>query len=270
MYKIITSDLDETLLRQDGSISQANVEAITRATAMGVKFVPNTGRSFLSVQRLLQQLNLAQRPNEYVVSYNGGVVVENQDNRVIISNAMPYAEAAQVFSIMQQFDVDIHVYTLDHLTIWHLRDDDREYLATRGVDFTEMVGDFTQFKDQQIMKVIVMNPDLAVRQRVYAAVSAAFAQINCTYSSGIYMEVNHAGVDKGTAILALGAKLGVSAAEIIAIGDNANDLGMLTKVGMPVSVANGIPEVQAVAKLVTPHDYERGVADAIETLVLSK
>jgi len=82
------------------------------------------------------------------------------------------------------------------------------------------------------------------------------------------MEVNHAGVDKGTAILALGNRLGVTADEIIAIGDNANDLGMLTKVGMPVSVANGIPEVQQVAKLVTPHDYERGVADAIETLVL--
>lgn len=269
VYKIITSDLDETLLRQDGSISPANVEAIKRATQRGVKFVPNTGRSFLSVQDLLKQLHLYQQPNQYVVSYNGGVVVENQGNQVVVSNAMPYDEAAQVFAIMRQFDVDIHVYTLNHLYIDRLRTDDQAYLATRGVQFTEMVGDFTQFKDQQIMKVICMNPDLKIRQAVYQAVTQAFTQINCTYSSGIYMEVNHAGVDKGNAILALGRKLGVTAAEIIAIGDNANDLGMLTKVGMPVSVANEIPEVQRVAKLVTPHDYERGVADAIEQLVLS-
>lgn len=268
MYKIMTSDLDETLLRQDGSISQANIDAIAQATQRGVKFVPNTGRSFLSVQALLKQLHLYQQPNEYVVSYNGGAVIENQGNRVIVSNAMPYAEAAQVFALMQQFDVDIHVYTLDHLYIYRLRADDRDYLATRGVAFTEMVGDFRQFKDDQIMKVICMNPDLTVRQDVYQAVTAAFEQINCTYSSGIYMEVNHAGVDKGNAILALGDRLGVSAAEIIAIGDNANDLGMLTKVGMPVAVANGIPAVKRVAKLVTPHDYERGVADAIETLIL--
>lgn len=54
----------------------------------------------------------------------------------------------------------------------------------------------------------------------------------------------------------------------MAIGDNANDLGMLTKVGLPVSVANGIDDVKQVAKFVTPHDYERGVADAIETFIL--
>jgi len=164
LYKIITSDLDETLLRQDGSISQANIDAIAQATARGVKFVPNTGRSFLSVQGLLKQLSLAQKPNEYVVSYNGGVVVENQANRVIVSNAMPYAEAEKVFRLMQQFDGDIHVYTLDLLYIYHLRADDREYLATRGVQFDEMVGDFDQFRDDQIMKVIMMNPDLTVRR----------------------------------------------------------------------------------------------------------
>lgn len=268
MYKIITSDLDETLLRTDGSISQANIEAIAAATAQGVKFVPNTGRSFLSVQNLLKTLNLYQKPNEYVVSYNGGVVVENQDNRVIVSNEMPFVEAKQVFEIMTQFDVDIHVYTLDHLYIYRPRADDRAYLKTRGVVFDEMTGSFDQFKDDRIMKVIVMNPNLGVRQDVYRAVTAAFDNINCTYSSGIYMEVNHAGVDKGTAILELGQKLGVDANEIMAIGDNANDLGMLTKVGMPVSVANGIDEVKQAAKFISKHDFESGVADAIHALVL--
>ena len=268
MYKIITSDLDETLLRTDGSISQANVDAIAAASAKGVKFVPNTGRGFLTVQTLLKKLHLYQQPDEYVVSYNGGVVVENQDNHVIVSNQMPFAEAKQVFGIMTQFDVDIHVYTLDHLYIYRPRADDVAYLQTRGVPFDEMIGSFDQFADERIMKVIVMNPDLGVRQDVYKAVTAAFDAINCTYSSGIYMEVNHAGVDKGTAILDLGRKLGVSADEIIAIGDNANDLGMLTKVGMPVSVANGIDEVKQVAKFVTPHDFESGVADAIQEFIL--
>lgn len=268
LYKIITSDLDETLLRTDGSISQANIDAIAAASARGVKFVPNTGRSFLTVQNLLKKLHLYQQPGEYVVSYNGGVVVENQDNRVIVSNQMPFAEAKKAFEIMTQFDVDIHVYTLDHLYIYRPRADDMAYLKTRGVTFDELTGSFDQFVDDRIMKVIVMNPDLTVRRAVYDAITAAFDQINCTYSSGIYMEVNHAGVDKGTAILDLGRQLGVGADEIMAIGDNANDLGMLTKVGMPVSVANGIPEVKQVAKFVTPHDFESGVADAIHEFVL--
>lgn len=268
MYKIITSDLDETLLRTDGSISQANIDAIAAASAKGVKFVPNTGRSFLTVQDLLKKLHLYQQPGEYVVSYNGGVVVENQNNQVIVSNEMPFAEAKRAFDIMTQFDVDIHVYTLDHLYIFRPREDDMAYLKTRGVTFDELTGAFDQFANDRIMKVIVMNPDFEVRQAVYQAITAAFDQINCTYSSGIYMEVNHAGVDKGTAILDLGRKLGVAADEIMAIGDNANDLGMLTKVGLPVSVANGIDEVKQVAKYVTPHDFESGVADAIKQFIL--
>ncbi|WP_081479637.1 HAD hydrolase family protein [Paucilactobacillus suebicus] len=75
------------------------------------------------------------------------------------------------------------------------------------------------------------------------------------------------GVDKGTATIELGRKLGIDAREIIAIGDNGNDLPMLMKVGMPVVVNNGIEDVKKVAKLVTDQDYESGVAEAINKLI---
>lgn len=130
--------------------------------------------------------------------------------------------------------------------------------------------DLGSLAGETIIKVIAMNPSANVQTALFQAVNAAFdGQINCTYSSGIYVEANHYGVDKGTATIELGDRLGISPAEIIAIGDNANDLPMLRRVGMPVAVANGIPEVQAVAKLITTADYESGVAEAIEKLVLS-
>lgn len=270
MYRLITSDLDETLLRKDGSISEANVSAIKEAAAAGVKFVPNTGRSFLTIQPLLQTLGLFQQPDEYVISYNGGVVVENQNNRVIVSNAMPHDEAEKVFEIMREFDdIDIHIYTLDHLYIYHLRADDQAYLKTRGVAYDEFdAPTLAAFKDDQIMKIIGMHPQRHVQDRLYQAVMTRFNdQINCTYSSGQYMEVNHLGVDKGKAVLDLGQQLGISADEIIAIGDNDNDLSMLRVAGMPVAVANGIDSVKQVAKYVTDHDYERGVADAIKHFI---
>lgn len=269
VYKIITSDLDETLLRKDGSISQQNIDAIAQATARGVKFVPNTGRNFLTVQPLLKQLGLAQQAGEYVISFNGGAVIENQGNRVVLSNEMPYAEAKRVFELFTEFDVDVHVYTLDHLYIYRPREDDEAYLQTRGVAFTEFDGNFSQFKDDHVMKVIAMNPDMTVRRAANDRIQAEFADINTAYSSGIYIEVNHGGVDKGNAILELGEQLGVSADEIMAIGDNDNDLPMLRKVGLPVSVQNGIPAVKEVATYVTPHDYECGVADAINKFVLN-
>lgn len=271
MYKLITSDLDETLLRADGSISQDNVTAIKAATEMGVKFVPNTGRNFLTVQPLLEQLGLKQQANEYVISYNGGAVVENAGNQVIISNSLTYDEAQEVFATFAEFpNTSVHVYTLDQLYIYRLRDDDRRYMQTRGVTFTEMTTpDFEQFSDQPIMKVIAMNPDEEVRHRMYAAVERNLhGTVNITYSSGIYVEVNHGGVDKGKAVLDLAGRLGIKADEIMALGDNSNDLAMLKAAGLAVSVANGIPEVKAVADYVTTADYENGVAEAIHKFVL--
>lgn len=270
MYKMITCDLDETLLRKDGSVSQENIDAIARAGRQGVKFVPNTGRSFWSIQPLLETLKLANLANEYVISYNGGAVVENKDHKVIISNEMPFEEATKVFSIFQTFDdIDVHIYLMNDLYIYHPRHDDEKYLKTRGVSFKELTADnLSQFRQDKIMKIIAMHPDETVQHRMYDRVKKAFDDnINCTYSSGQYLEVNHAGVDKGTATIELGRKLGIDAREIIAIGDNGNDLPMLMKVGMPVVVNNGIEDVKKVAKLVMDQDYESGVAEAINKLI---
>src|SRR5699024_5142925 len=93
--------------------------------------------------------------------------------------------------------------------------------------------------------------------------------INCTYSSGLYVEVNQAGVDKGRAVLALATRLGIKRAEVLALGDNFNDLTMLTAAGTGVAVANGIPEIKAIADYVTTADYSTGVAEAINKLVLT-
>ena len=71
VYKMLVSDLDETLLNDDGTVHEANLAAIKQAVAAGFKFVPNTGRSFKSVQELLKTLGLYDQAGQYVISYNG-------------------------------------------------------------------------------------------------------------------------------------------------------------------------------------------------------
>ncbi|WP_407888024.1 Cof-type HAD-IIB family hydrolase [Levilactobacillus sp. N40-8-2] len=270
MYRMITSDLDETLLRADGSISTANVAAIKRATQAGLKFVPNTGRSFLSIQPLLRRLGLWNQPNQYVISYNGGAIVENWDNHVLLSHELPYEVARAVFKVLQQFDVAIHVYTLRGLAIYHPLVADLAYLKTRGVSATTMRGDFSQFRLGRIMKVIAMSPNVEVRQAAKMAVEQQVTQpVTCTFSSDRYMEVNPVGVDKGQATLALGQRLGISAAEIIGIGDNANDVAMLEQVGCGIAVQNASTEAKALADHVTVADFESGVSEAIDRWALN-
>ena len=71
-----------------------------------------------------------------------------------------------------------------------------------------------------------------------------------TYSSNRYVEFNPDAIDKGKAAIALGEQIGIKKDEIIALGDNSNDLSMLQQVGLGVAVSNGIPAVKHAAGLV--------------------
>jgi Cof subfamily protein (haloacid dehalogenase superfamily) len=273
-YKMMVSDLDETLLNDDGTVNPKNLAAIKAAVARGFKFVPNTGRSFKSVQALLETLGLAGMPDQYVISYNGAAIVENLDNRVVLTRGMTFDLAAAIFNAgLVNDEVDVHIYTVDTLFIYNISTTDKKYMAERGVPYVEMTSDDLSFlhDEQPIMKVIFEHPDEAVRQQINAAVLTAVGEgaVEATFSSSRYVEFNKAGVDKGSAALLLGEKLGIKKDEIIAAGDNNNDLKMITAVGLGVSVANGIPSVKEAANLVTTRTNNEGaIAEILDKYVL--
>lgn len=271
MFKIVTCDLDETLLKKDGSISHENILAIKRIIKQGIKFIPNTGRSFLSIENLLKTLNLFQKSGQYVISYNGSAVVENKNNKVIINHQMPYEEAKKVFEIALAFNrKDVQIYTLNNLYIYKPLKSDEVYLRTRGVKYHKIFKkDFYPFKNKKIVKIIAANPDKRKRLKLRSIIEKKFLnRINVTFSSNLYTEINHYKVNKGKAVLDLAKRLGIKKNQIIAIGDNNNDLPMLENVGLPISVSNGIPIVKKVAKFVTKNNYEKGVAEAIFHFIL--
>lgn len=274
VYKMLVSDLDETLLNDDGTVHEANLAAIKQAVAAGFKFVPNTGRSFKSVQELLKTLGLYDQAGQYVISYNGAAIVENKDNQVLLTRGMDLALAEKIFKAgLVNETVDVHVYTVDTLFIYNISPTDKQYMAERGVPYELMATDDLSFlaNEQPVMKVIFEHPDEAVREQIRDTVIAAVGadQVEATFSSSRYVEFNKKGVDKGSASLLLGEKLGIARDEIIAAGDNNNDLKMLTAVGLGVSVANGIPAIKEAADVVTSKTNNEGaIAEILEKYVL--
>jgi len=273
MYKMIVCDLDETLMNDDGSLSEKNAAAIQAATAKGVYFVPNSGRSYTSFQNDLEKMQLRDKAGQYSISYNGGLILENAGNRPIAVNAMPYEMAKTVFETgAAEPQAATHIYTQDVLYIYHPTPDDSAYLTNRGVSFKVLdEPNFEQFKEMAIMKVIMALPTMAARKQMQQAVEAKVdpTALTVTYSSDRYVEFNRAGVNKGTASVQLGKLLGITPDEIIAAGDNGNDLSMLHAVGLPVSVANGIDSVKSVAKYVTTADNNHdAIAEIINKFIL--
>lgn len=270
MIQLILSDLDETLLNDDGSINPKNIEAIQDFTKNGGYFVPNTGRSYKSVYGTLNTLGLNQQ-TQYVISYNGGAIVAISPagvEKVILQHGMSLDLAKKIFKLGQvQADVDTHIYTLDKLFIYNISPSDKKYMAERQVSYTALTDDNLTFLSEEapIMKVIFEHPDPAVRQKIADAVTAVVEKdVLLTFSSERYVEFNPEGVDKGTAALELADILNISHERTAALGDNLNDAAQIKKAGVGVAVANAKPEIKAIADVVLKTTNNQGaVADFI-------
>ena len=270
MYKIIACDLDETLLSSDRTISNRNVEAIKRASSLGVKFVPATGRGYNSVDSTLKTLGLWGKEKEYVISYNGGAVTENKGNRLLHFEGIPFELAAELYRRGLSYNVCIHVYTKDMVYAYRFWQEEIDYLAGR-MEVTEIFTENIDFlAGQDIVKVLYVNTDYSYLRKIESELSDITHGIDVSYSSNRYIEFNHKGVNKGTGLMFIADLLGVKPEDTIAIGDNFNDLSMIRAAGMGVGVQNTVKDMKPFCNYITAAtNNEDAVAEVIEKFILS-
>lgn len=270
MYKIIACDLDETLLSADRTVSQKNIKAINEAKKLKIKFVPATGRGFNTVQNTLKELGLYDETNEYVISYNGGAITENKNNRLLHFEGISFELASELYKRGLNYNVCIHVYTKDTVYVYGYVQEEINYLLGR-MDVTEIFDNNINFlKEQEIAKVLYMNTDYSYLKKIEEDFSDIAPGMDISYSSNRYIEFNRKGVNKGTGLLSLAKLLNVDPKETIAIGDNFNDLSMIKVAGLGVGVQNTVEEMKKECDYITTATNNEGaVAEVIEKFILN-
>lgn len=271
MYKIIACDLDETLLSStDRKISAKNVEAIRKAGELGVKFVPTTGRGYSSIQGTLTELGLVDLSNEYVISFNGGAITENKNNRLLHFEGISYELADELFHRGLNYDVCIHVYTKDIVYVYNFTDNEKNYLNGR-MEVEEFFNKNIDFlKDQDIVKVLYVNTNQEYLRSIAEALKDITDDVDVSYSSNRYIEFNQKGVTKGNGLRRLAQILNVDIKDTIAIGDNFNDLSMIQVAGLGVGVANCVEGIRPYCKYITQANCdESAIAEVINKFILN-
>lgn len=269
-YKIIACDMDETLLSSDASICRRNIEAIAKAKAQGVKFVPCTGRGFRSVEGVLKTLNLFDEAGQYVIGFNGASITENKGHRSLFWDPIPFDLADRIYRKSASYGLCMHIYTRDTVYISGVTPDEEDFLRGRMayVPTAEKTLDFLRGKEE-VCKLIIMHTDYSRLQEIHAEMKPLLDDITVSFSSNRYIEFMHKGVTKGVALLKLAAMLGVQPEETMAIGDNINDIEMLQAAGLSVGVHNLNPLIRQYCNVVTDATNNDGaVGEAIETFVL--
>ena len=271
-YKLIACDMDETLLNDNHEICQRNIDVIKRARKeYGIKFVLATGRSYDLVQKQLQDLDLYDKEEEYVLSFNGGALTENSGNRILQFKGLSFNKVKELFEFGLSKDLCVHIYTKDALYIYNMFEDSRERL--KNIAHIEMNDNSIDFlEDTPIGKLIYESLDMDFLMSLEKEMSNMIEnQCTISYSSNRYMELNTLGVDKGQGLIDLAKILNIDIKDTIAIGDNYNDMSMLKVAGLSVAANNAIEDVKEVCDYTTEADNNEGaVAELIEKFIFNK
>jgi hypothetical protein len=272
---MIAIDIDGTLLDPTGHLRPAVRDAVRAAVERGVLVTLATGRRFVDAAEAAAELGL-ELP---LVLNHGTVIQDSVTGEVLYEDALPAhllrAVVADVLAAGQQpvlhcspaaeFDVLAGPFARDSLAATnYLR---RQERLLRLPD--EALPDA-----QHVLSVAVLHYDDVLRP-LYARLAARAACTVTFWEPGpiwpdYLIEVIHAECSKATALRHLAEQYGIGMHEVVAIGDERNDLEMLASVGLGVAMGNARPEVLAVARARVGSNDQDGVAEAIYRFVLNK
>ena len=280
-YRVIAIDLDGTLLRNDGSPSDASLDALRRAMEAGAIVVPCTGRMWHRARHAALSRLDGLRTGVFC---NGAAVHRIACGTMEESTPLPLGFVPQVVDALQSLPVGYQICHIDgrgygyQITRSPLRDLVLERWHNPpepGVTFHPRIDLCDERPGHAAGPVLAMRVFMGDRQtyqdvvrRVQGFVAEAFCTCYCEPDSRLYhIEFCSRQVDKWAALRQIAAAAGVSPAETAAIGDQVNDITMIREAGCGIAMNNAHDEVRRVAKRVTRSNEEDGVAYAIDQML---
>lgn len=265
-YKMIVLDLDDTLLRDDHTISNRTKEALMKAQEYGVKVVLASGRPTFGMLPIADELRLAQY-GSFILSFNGGKIINFKTKEEIFSSTLSLSAVKKLYELSQREGVGIHTYVGNEI----ITAVDNPYTTIES-QLTKLpiklVNNFVEGVKEEVVKALMLGaPDKlkVVEAKLQAELADEFSVMR---SKPYFLEFTEKGVTKGTSLNHLIQKCGINREEVIAIGDSYNDQEMIEFAGLGVAMGNAPDDIKAVANHVTDTNMNDGVAKVVEEFVL--
>lgn len=267
MIKLIASDIDETIIDHDRLVPERNKKAIKAAQDKGVIVMLATGRGPYEIFDIPDQAGVIA-DDRFVICCNGAVIMNVKTKEIINVLAMDFSYAKKIFEYAYKNKLTFYLYTLDKKYGINLSGE--TLIAESHINLIE--GDNIDFLEgQTVLKTIIKNSNMNQLQALEVDIARITDyNLEISYSSNMYMEINAKGVNKAIALKKVADHYGIDMKNVMAIGDNYNDVAMLEEAGTAIAVRNARLQVKQSADYVTQADNSRGaVGEAIENFVLN-
>ena len=281
MYKLVAIDLDGTMLNQYGIITEKTKKAISKAQEKGVEVMIASGRAITSVKRFSKEIN----SNKYFISGNGAITYDIKNNKILYENILSKTKALKIIKICEENSIYYNVYTengiiaknLSYNTLYYYKDNLTKPDENRThINIVENVYDYFEQREEKILKIMICDEHKTVFNSIVRKLKelSEIEVLEVSHMSRkiikqgtdeialeyFYTEVSAKDVDKWNALEEIIGLMNISKEEVVTIGDNANDLKMITNAGLGVAMGESTPYVKQSADIIAPTNDEDGVA----------
>jgi Cof subfamily protein (haloacid dehalogenase superfamily) len=268
MIRLIGIDVDGTLLDPRGQIPQANIDAIHDAVSAGIQIALVTGRSYPFARPIADPL-----PDSITLIVSNGAVERGMDGsrvarrlldrhtaRAVLDATRPFRESAALV-----FDRDADRQVMFETMDWE-HPGRKAYWARNQSLIAQSVPLEDALVEDPIQ--VMFNGGVDTMRALYRALNLeadgfAVSLTEYTHRDFSLIDVTAPGATKGRALAWRAAQLGIARDEVMAVGDNFNDLEMLEFAGLPVVMANSVEELKQRGWPITGDNENAGLAEAI-------
>lgn len=268
LIRLIALDLDGTVFNEKKEITSGVRHAILTAIKHNIIVMPATGRPEAGLPEAFLEIPGVR----YALTSNGARIIDIHTRNTVYEDKLPLSQAIQVLDYMASHGYIPDIYIDGEVFIERsayqqvLKNFDLGGLLPYFLKSRQPVENLREYiikKGKDVEKINLMIQEQEIKELLIKELHT-IAPFSISAGLSINIEITSPTVNKGTAILKFGEQLGIKREQIMACGDNSNDLAMIKAAGIGVAMGNATKEIKEAANFITKTNEEDGVAFAIQ------
>ncbi|MGX7092040.1 Cof-type HAD-IIB family hydrolase [Hutsoniella sourekii] len=267
--KLIAIDLDGTLLTDDKQIPQENLQAIQEVVDAGIQVVVCTGRTRQGAERFYTQLPTSE--DEYLIVQNGSLTYQLPDLQLMNAYSVDPAVAQSAYQALAKYQGQVQLVAFDQDHFYLIGSQEPSQLTLADSQTLQMPIHY--LSEEEFLESDRLNKYMFIGESQWIDDLEANLPVDLKTSADpvrsqpFLLEILPQSVNKATALKALAQHLGLGPDQVMAIGDQLNDLEMLKWVDHSVAMGSGVATVKEACRHITLSNQEAGVAYALRNFV---
>lgn len=264
--KLLVCDLDETLLNSSHQISNNTMMKLEKVQEIGIPIAIATGRPLSECLLYIDEI----QAYPYIISMNGAMTINLSSGEIVHQDFISQKDVQSVLEVLEELSVFYEMYTpYGLMTILPVKSRIKSsglhpfYIESFGNQILYLQN--IQMYSHRVHKFFVATTDETIKPRIEEAL--VNKDVLVVSSLGAFVEIIPKTCDKTVGVAAVCKDMGISLAEVMAIGDSQNDMTLLKRAGIGIAMENAPSTVKKNADYITTSNDKDGVAKALLDLL---